>query len=241
MPVADDSRFVRLEIRGRVAEIRLDRPEARNAIDLAFARELDRALTLAEQDDDVAILLLSASGSAFCAGQDLKALAAGEGEAFIDGSGWAGVTHRERIKPLIAVVQGPALGGGFELVLAADLAIASRQAVFGLPEIHHGLLAAAGGASRLALRIPPVIATELLLTGDPIDAERAAALGLINAVVEPSELRDRAEKLAATIAAQPTAASAAALRVARHARTAGEISADALAAKLLGQLRDSRG
>jgi enoyl-CoA hydratase len=235
-----DPGFVGLELRGQIAEVRLDRPQARNAINLAFARELDRVLSQVEADDEVQVVLLSASGPAFCAGQDLKALASGEEEAFLDGVGWGGITHRDRTKPLIAVVQGPALAGGFEIVLAADLVVASPQATFGLPEIHHGLLAAAGGAARLPLRIAPVVAAEMLLCGDPIDAERAAALGLVNAIVELDELGPYAERLAARIAAQPVAATQATLRVAKRARAEGEAAAQALALQLLAELHALR-
>ena len=232
--------FVRLEMRGGVAEVRLDRPSRRNAINLTFARQLDKVLTRVEQDDSIRVILMTANGPAFCAGQDLKALSEGEPEAFIEGSGWAAITHRKRTKPLIAAVQGPALAGGFEIVLAADLVVASRDATFGLPEIHHGLLAAAGGAARLPVRIAPAAALKILLTGDPLDAETALSLGLINSVVDRAELEREAERLAERVAEQPPAALAATLAVAHCALASGESSADALAGQLLAELHSTR-
>lgn len=230
------SELVRFHVRDGVAEVRLDRPERRNAIDLRFARQLDAVFRRVEADDAVRVALLTASGPAFCAGQDLKALGNGEAEAFIDGAGWAAITHRKRSKPLMAAVQGPALAGGFEIVLAADLVVASEDATFGLPEIHHGLLAAAGGAARLPLRIAPAVALEILLTGDPISAEKALSLGLINRVVDRADLHIAAMGLAVRLAMQPPEALRAALKVAHCAVSAGERPADNLANRLLAEL-----
>ena len=227
------------EARGPIAEIRLNRPRFHNAIDRAAAYALDTALTAAEADPAIRVVILAAAGPTFCAGQDLRALQAGEPEAFIEGRGWAGLTHRDRTKPLIAVIQGPALGGGFEIALAADLVVASTAARFGLPEVHHGLVAGAGGASRLPNRIPRIVAKEMLLTGEPIDATRAAALGLVNLVVEPNQLQASAEELALRITSNPTGAVTAALAVANQASENGNHAADELAGRLLAELLET--
>src|SRR5690606_8216294 len=127
-------------------------------------------------------------GKIFCAGMDLGAFAAGDRTGITDPDRFAGFVAAERGKPVIAALYGGALAGGFEIMLACDMAIAAEGAVFGLPEVKRGLIAGGGGAIRLPRRIPLAAATEMLLTGDPIDAGRAMALGLLNAVVPPEKL-----------------------------------------------------
>ena len=199
-----------------VAIVTLNRPERRNAIDVPMGVALDSALTAAEEDNVVRVIVLAARGPAFCAGADLKALAAGEPEAFVEDRGWAGVTSRDRVKPMIAAVEGAALAGGCELVLACDLAIASSNASFGLPEVKHGLIAAAGGAARLPHQIPVKAAMELLLTGTTITAERALTLGLINSMVAPGCAEAAALDLGHQIALNPPLAVAATMTIANH-------------------------
>src|SRR3954454_13441682 len=141
------------------------------------------ALGAAEDDREVRAVVITGTGDVFCAGADLKVVAAGRGmEIARAKGGFAGVTNRNFPKPLIAAVQGPALAGGFEIVLSCDLVVAADNARFGIPEAKRGLMAAAGGLIRLPKRVPLAVALELAMTGDPIDASRALDLGLVNRV-----------------------------------------------------------
>lgn len=228
---------VHLSVEQPLAVVTLARPAARNALDRQAAAELDRAVTRAESDAAVRVIVLAAEGPVFCAGADLKALAAGEPEAFIEDRGWGGLTRRRRVKPMIAAVEGPALAGGLELVLACDLVVAAPEAAFGSPEVRWGLIAAAGGAIRLPHRVPPNIANELLLTAQPMSASRAHALGLVNQFVEQGGAVDAARHLAMTIAANAPLALEATMRVAEHSLSHSEEAAWPLALKLLEDLR----
>lgn len=194
---------VRWEIADRVATITLDRPARRNAIDAAMTAALRAAFDRFEADDDALVAILTASGErAFCAGMDLKAFAAGEGPAILEGpGGFAGFTHCPRTKPVIAAVNGAALAGGCEIVLACDLVVAADHATFGLPEVRRGLFATSGGVLRLPRMIARARALELLLTGDVIDAPTALAFGLLNRVVPPGRLMETARDLALRICA----------------------------------------
>jgi len=225
--------------RGSIAIITLNRPEVRNAIDAATGLAVDAALTAAETDETVRVVVLTGHGPAFCAGADLKALDAGEPEAFVEDRGWAGVTSRDRLKPLIAAVEGPALAGGCELVLACDLAIASTDASFGLPEVKHGLIAAAGGAARLPHQVPAKVAMEMLLTGDAVPAERALALGLVNAVVPRGCALDTAIALANRIALHPPLAVAATRTIADHSAEHGLAAGIDVSTSFLGEVMRS--
>jgi enoyl-CoA hydratase len=153
-------------------------------------------------DSDCWVVILTGSGDkAFSAGMDLKAFASGEGGDIMGvKGGFGGITQREFAKPIIAAVNGSALAGGCEIMLSCDLVVAVEGAKFGIPEVKRGLMAAAGGLIRLPKRIPPAIALELAMTGDPIDAPRALALGLINRVVPADKLMEAALALANTIA-----------------------------------------
>lgn len=169
-------------------------------MNLAMAQALSEALDELDHDDDVAVVILTgASDKAFCAGMDLKGFAQGEFPA--TDKGFGGVTNRYFSKPLIAAANGAALAGGFELLISCDLVVAADHAVFGIPEVKRGLIAGAGGAIRLAKRIPLAVAYEMALTGDPISAARAYELGLVNRVVPASDLLTSALALAETIAA----------------------------------------
>jgi enoyl-CoA hydratase len=191
---------VLVERRGAVQLIVINRQEARNALNLAVATGIRDAVDELDADDELRAGVLTGAGGTFSAGMDLKAFLRGELPSF-PGRGLCGITQTPPRKPLIAAVEGWALAGGFELVLACDLVVASTSARFGVPEVKRSLVAAAGGALLLAQRIPRAIALEMLLTGDPIDAERAAEVGLINRLVDDGQATDIAVKLAMRIAA----------------------------------------
>ncbi len=187
------------ERRGHVEVLTINRPEARNAINRATAVALDNALNDAEVDDDVWVVVLTASGDkAFSAGMDLKAFATGEFPT--TAHGFAGITERQFPKPLICAANGTALAGGFEIMISCDMVVAADHAMFGIPEAARGLVAGGGGLIRLAKRIPLAIAYEMALSAEPIDAARAYALGLVNAVVPGEQVLAAALDLAERIA-----------------------------------------
>lgn len=219
---------VLVETRDHTRIITINRPRARNAINRAVTDLLGDAFEDADRDNSIrAIILTGAGTAAFCAGADLKALAAGERIDATDRAarrwGFAGVVEHPVGTPVIAAVNGSALGGGTELVLAADLAVTVETAQFGLPEVKRGIIAAAGGAFRLAQQLPPKLAMEYLLTGATMDAARAAELGLVNRVVRADELLSTAVSLAEQIAANAPLAVQASKRLARGISD-GEIS-----------------
>ncbi|WP_370249442.1 crotonase/enoyl-CoA hydratase family protein [Nocardioides sp.] len=178
----------------------LDRPRVRNAIDRPTALALERAIDDAEADPTVRVIVLTGAGGTFCAGMDLAGAHRGE-VPVTDRRGPLGLTAEPPVKPMIAAVEGPALAGGFELALCADLVVAAEDASFGLPEAKRGLLAAAGGLWRTATRLPRPVALELALTGDPLSAQRMHQLGLVNAVVPAGESLTTALDYARRIAA----------------------------------------
>jgi enoyl-CoA hydratase len=185
------------ERRGRVLVITINRPESRNAVNLAVSQGLADAVDELDEDNDLSVAVLTGAGGNFCAGMDLKAFAAGEMVA-IPGRG-IGFTERPPRKPLISAVEGYALAGGTEVVLATDLVVASRSAKFGIPEVKRGLVA--GGLLRLHKRIPYQKALELALTGESFTAEQAEAWGFVNVVTEPGEALAGAIELAERITA----------------------------------------
>jgi enoyl-CoA hydratase len=187
------------ERRGHVELLTINRPEARNAINRATALALSDALDDCETDDDVWVVILTGSDTkAFSAGMDLKAFATGEFP--ITEKGFGGLTQRDFPKPLIAAVNGSALAGGFELMISCDMVVAGDHAKFGIPEAQRGLIAGGGGLIRLAKLIPRAVAYEMALTADPIDAQRAYELGLVNRVVPSDQVLDSAFALAERIA-----------------------------------------
>lgn len=191
------------ERRGGVAIITLNRPRALNAVDAALSTAVGTLLEQADTDDEVRVVVITGAGRAFCAGADLKALGAGS-SLDADGHpewGFAGYTQHWVDKPTIAAVNGFALGGGTELVLASDLAVVDEHAQLGLPEVTRGLFAAAGGVIRMQQQIPRKIALELALTGEPVTAARALELGLINRVAPAGTALELALELADKIAA----------------------------------------
>ncbi|MDQ1437807.1 MAG: enoyl-CoA hydratase [Acidimicrobiaceae bacterium] len=194
--------MVEYETKGHVALLTIRRPEARNAVNGDVARGMEAAIDRLEDDDDVWVGVLTGEGTVFSAGADLKAIAAGQaGDLATAKGGFAGIANRARTKPIIAAVDGPALAGGCEIALACDLIVASRSAAFGLPEVKRSLVAAAGGLFRLPRNLPAKVAMEVILTGDPIPAERAYALGLVNDLVEPGQAVAGAMALAERVAA----------------------------------------
>ncbi|WP_433833347.1 type II toxin-antitoxin system Rv0910 family toxin [Actinoplanes sp. CA-015351] len=189
-----------VERHGPVTVLRLNRPAVRNAIDLATARALERAVDDLEADPSARVAVLTGSDTAFCSGMDLKAAARGE-YPITEGRGLLGITARPPRKPLIAAVEGAALAGGCELALAADLIVAAEDAQFGIPKVKRGLVAAAGGVLRLARSLPRSTALELALTGAPLPARRLHDLGLVNRVTSPGKALEIAIELAQEIAA----------------------------------------
>ncbi|MFG2298592.1 crotonase/enoyl-CoA hydratase family protein [Streptomyces sp. NPDC048603] len=194
---------VRFERRGSIAVLTLDRPAARNAVNSAVAAALGAALTRLDEDDDLHVGVITGAGPVFCAGADLKALAAGEPvhDPAHEEWGFAGIAHHPVRKPLIAAVEGAALGGGTEIALACDLVVAAEDARFGLPEVTRGLLAGAGGLVRLPRLVPPRAAMEAALTGEPFSAATAREWHLVNRLAPNGRALDTALELATRIAA----------------------------------------
>jgi enoyl-CoA hydratase len=209
---------VEVERRDGVGIIRLNRPEARNAVNGDLANGVEAALDEFEGDDAIQAVVITGNGPTFSAGADLKLIAAGRGAEMATAKGnFAGLVRRDFPKPIIAAVNGPAFAGGFEIVLACDLVVAAEEAQFGIPEVKRGLFAAAGALIRLPKRIPTALATELAITGDPIDANRALQLGLVSRVVPLAEVVDAALELAARIAANGPLAVRKTLQMVREA------------------------
>ena len=190
---------VLLERRERTLIITINRPEARNAFNLAVAQGLADAMDELDDTAELSVAVITGAGGNFCAGMDLKAFMAGEVPA-IEGRG-IGFTERPPRKPVIAAVEGYALAGGTEIVLATDLIVAARNAKFGIPEVKRGLVAAGGGLLRLQKRIPYQKALELALTGESFTAEEASGWGFVNVLTEPGEALAGALELAERITA----------------------------------------
>ena len=225
------------ERRERVEILRLDRPKSRNAMSPELSKAIEDALDDVETDPDVWAVVLTGTGPVFCAGADLKVIASGGSiEIETERGGFGGFVQREFSKPVIAAVNGHALAGGFELVLACDLVVAAEGATFGLPEVKRGLLAAAGGPIRLAKRVPLATALEIVMTGDAITAARAHALGLVNRVVPADRVVDEALALAARIGEASPAAVRGARRLVRRSVDLTEPEAWALNRTIMGEV-----
>jgi len=181
-----------------VQVISINRPQVRNAINRAVSEAVAAAVDELDERTDLTLGIITGTGGNFCTGMDLKAFLAGELVA-LPGRGLAGFIQRPPRKPMIAAVEGWAVAGGFEIALACDLIVAARDARFGLPEVRRGLVAAAGGLLRLPRRIPPAIAKQLALTGEPLSAADASRLGLANELTEPGQALDGALDLARRI------------------------------------------
>ena len=208
MSQPDSPDAVLVDTRDNVLVITINRPEARNAVNGAVATGVAAALDRLDAEAALSVGVITGAGGTFSSGMDLKGFLKGE-TPVIEGRGLAGLTEAPPRKPLIAAVEGWALAGGFEMVLACDLVVASREAKFGLPEVKRSLVAGGGGLLRLPQRLPYHVAMELALTGDPITAEQAHQFGLVNRIVDPGSALDGALELAAAIAANgPLALSA---------------------------------
>ena len=212
-----------VEDRGHIRLITINRPHVLNAINLEVSHTLGDALEDAHWDTAVRVVVLTGAGDrAFCAGADLTAAANGEGYLSDDPGranwGFAGFVSHVIDKPIIAAVNGLALGGGAELAIASDIVVATDSAVFGLPEVSRGLLASGGGAFRLVDHVPHKVAMEILVTGTPITAVRAYELGLVNRVVPVGEALPAAIQMAEVIAANSPLAVQASKRIAMGIR-----------------------
>lgn len=191
----DAAPLVRTERRGHVLVVTIDREAKRNAVDRVVADQLSAALDHLDDDGDLWVGVLGGTPTVFSAGSDLRA----NGDYVTDRGGEYGIIRRRRVKPLVAAVEGPALGGGLEIVLACDLVVASTTATFGLPEVRRGLVPTCAGLFRGPRALPRNLAHELALVGDPIDAGRAHAAGLVNRVTGPGEALAGAIELAERI------------------------------------------
>ena len=184
--------------------VTINRPDAKNAMTKAAAEGIAAAMDRLDSDDNLRVGILTGAGGTFCSGMDLKGFLRGESPS-VEGRGFGGVVQQPPEKPPIAAVEGYALAGGLELMIACDLVVASAAAKFGIPEVKRGLVAAAGGVMMLPDQIPERIAMELALTGDFIDAPRAYELGLINRVTDGDALAGAKELAARIVANGPLA------------------------------------
>ncbi|HEY2565757.1 MAG TPA: crotonase/enoyl-CoA hydratase family protein [Acidimicrobiales bacterium] len=220
---------VTYEVRGHFAIITINRPLQRNAVNGAVAAGIESAVDLVEDDDEIRIGVLAGTPPVFCAGADLKEINKGNGALLgTKRGGFAGFVRRDRTKPIIAAVEGPALAGGTEIVLACDLVVASEGASFGIPEVKRSLVAAAGGLFRLGRKIPLNIAMECALTGDPIDAEAAHRYGLVNVLVREGNALTASFELAGRVCANAPVA----VRASRHVVLTGTHAPDGVGWKL---------
>lgn len=221
-----------------IAEIEIDRPDARNAIDPEMAAALEAAADQVEQDASVRVVILCAAGEqAFSAGADLAALAAGQGQALLrPRGGYLGLAAYPRQKPWIAAVRGVAAGGGLELALSCDFIVAGRGARLGLPETSRGTLAGACGVYRLPQRIPPAIALEWLATAELVPAARAYEVGLVNRLVDDADVGEAARTMAVRIAGNSPLAVRESLAIARIAPRLDDAAAQALTAAAVERL-----
>jgi enoyl-CoA hydratase len=230
----------------RVAVITLNRPEARNAVDRELALALEGAIDRLEDDPDlwVGVLTANVEGQArpvFCAGADLRVIRETGTAATLDTDrgGFAGFVFREREKPIVVAVDGLATAGGMEIVLAADVVVATTRSTFGLAEVRHNLIAAAGGLFRLPRAIGRVPAMDAILTGEPIDAARAHQLGLVSRLVAPGAALDSALDVARAIAAAAPLAVRASRTVVRAAGFADDTALREQSRTLLDELLES--
>ncbi len=207
-----DNEAVLTERRERILLITINRPDQRNAVNAAVAEGIAAALDELDADSGLSVGVLAGAGKGFSAGMDLKAFVAGE-RPYAGDRGFAGITQRSSDKPLIAAVEGFAVAGGLEIALSCDLIVAARGTRLGIPEVKRSLVAAGGALLRLPRSLPRTVAMELALTGDPIEAERAHQLGLVNRLAEPGAAVKTALALAETIAANGPLALAASKRI----------------------------
>lgn len=206
-----------------VATVTLNRRDQRNAVNPEVCDAVRDAFDQVETDPDVRVAILTGAGTLFCAGMDLKAFASGAGDTILFGQyGFGGFVKRPRTKPVIAAVEGAALAGGFEMMLACDLVVAGTSAQFALPEVRIGLIPGAGGAVRLPVSIPRVRANEILLTGRPFSATEAADWGVINRVTADGAALQTAQDIAADIASNAPLAVGHTLAIANRAHATND-------------------
>ena len=229
---------VTTHVENDVLVITLNRPAVKNAVNADVARGLRAAIEELETDTRLTVGVITGASGTFCAGMDLKAAAAHE-PVSVPGHGFAGFVQSRTTKPVIAAVEGYALGGGLEIALNCDLIVASETATFGLPEVKRGIIAGGGGVIRLPRRIPHHLAMELLLTGSTFDARRAEQLGLLNRVTGEGQALAAALELAAAISGNAPLALAAVKDVARMAGEATEDEAFARQSEVIDGLRAS--
>ena len=203
------------EVRGRVKIMTLNRPDAMNAVNQQLAQELAAAMDEMDSNPDISCGVLTGNGRGFCAGMDLKDFAAGNFPNTPDG-GFAGITERPPKKPVVAAVEGFALGGGMEVALTCDLIVASEGAKFGIPEVSVGLFAGAGALLRLPRVLPYAVAMRMALTAKPIRAEEALAHGMVAEVTPKGEALEKAIEIAEEIAVNAPLALAASKAVMRE-------------------------
>jgi len=230
--------LVETRAEGRVAILTLNRPEKRNAFNASLMSTLTE--TMARLDDDPAVraMVLTGAGKVFCAGMDLAEFAQGGGDKIVFEGGILDLVRRARTTPIIAAVQGAAMAGGFEIMLACDLVVAAEDARLGLPEVTVGLIAGAGGVAHLPNRIPAALAREILLVGAPITAQRAYEAGLVNRIAPAEDVLPTAIALAERIAATAPLAAAATMRV-LHAALSSSADLDRINDEELHHLIDS--
>jgi enoyl-CoA hydratase len=221
---SEATELVLVERHEGVLTITINRPAQKNAVNHDVAVQLSSALELLDADTDLSVGVLTGAGETFSAGMDLKAFAAGEVPT-LPGQGFGGLTRAEVRKPLIAAVEGWALGGGFELALACDLIVAAEDARFGFPEVTRGLVASEGGLIRLPRRIPYHVALRVLLTGEPLPAAEAWERGLVTELTENGAALERARELAERIAPNAPLALAAVKEIVRTTQGLSEQAA----------------
>jgi enoyl-CoA hydratase len=220
---------------GTVFVITLQRNAKRNAINRAMADALDRALNQLDDDPELQVGVLTGGTQVFCAGSDLSAV----GDYVTVRGGEYGLIRRRRRKPLIAAVEGMALGGGLEIVLACDMVVAARNASFGLPEVKRGILPTCGALFRALQALPPNVARELVLGGESIDAARAHAFGLVNHLAEPGQALAQALQLAERLTGNAPLAVQACLGAMNSLQAAHDALGWEFTARALEAIRDS--
>ena len=227
------------EVSDRALIVTLNRPAAYNSFNRAQAEGLAAALDRLEADEELRAAVITGAGGRFCAGTDLRAAAAGE-SVEVAPRGYYGMLEAPPAKPLIAAVEGAAMGGGCELLLACDLTVAAASARFGFPEVRRGLFASGGAPARLPRLVPAPVALDLLLTGREFGVEEAARWGLVARVVADGEALAEALALAAEIAANGPVAVRATKEAVRRALAAGEPRAWEHSRELVARIRGSR-
>ena len=236
----NSAELVRYEIIAKyIALVTLDRPDKRNAINALLANQLDACVKRAEADPDIRVVILtSSSAAAFCAGADLAEVAAGNGSTlFTPDGGFGGFVNATRRKPWIAATQGKVVAGGLEFCLACEMIVASEDSSFSLPEVKRSLIATEGGITRLMKAIPRAVALEMIASGEPITAQRAYHIGLINRVVANTEVLNSALSLAKSIAANAPLAVYEGIHVAKETMVLNDADSSRAAKAALERLR----